>query len=887
MKSITFFLTMFSFFIISCTPPPIIEKFESSWNNFEMRNWIGAEYWANRLQDWKIINGKLVCVNNKPLRTLHLLTRELSADSMGTLNMSVRLGIYKSSPNENEKSWAGFLIGAGNLENDYRSRSLIHNTSGKGGGIVAAINARGKLEFFDNENNLKDIVLRAAKEDVHPKVDEKGIELKVEVFREDKGYTMRLSTFNYETNEFLSSATIKHISHERLTGNIALIANNSTENPTNFWFDKWTVYGTKITKHDNRIFGPVMGVLYTLGNHGFILNAQIAPISKKELQYLRMFVSLKGKEQWKEIAEQRIDTGSYTVNFNFEKWDKRYDYDYKLTYKIVTDKGTIKEYDYHGEIKKEPDLNHQLKVLAVNNVINMYNSFDTDNFDFNKDILFPHNKIVEHIENQQADMLYFTGNQVDKNYPVAAEEFDSENLKLDYLYRWYMWHWTFGNVSKNTPTVLIMAERDYLQDRLWGFNATKGNRVPPKEYPYRYWRQKHYWANDYGGFQMPSQLINNVQKMQTGHLPASVDTLLSEAGIESYYTNFKYSNVGFAVIESQKFKTPPAKAIIELVPVNGFVLNTDVKVKKYKNKEAILLGRKQLKFLNDWAGDWNNESVKIVLSSKDFVKISSFTDSLFKEYEEPDLTGMRFDHKPKLEMRSKDMSYHGWPIEARDKTLRVIRKGFGFILTSGERTGSLTHLGIKSWGDAAVSFAVPPVYNTNPGRWQIKKLPKYHKTRNINDNFDGFGNKITVLAVTNPTHQFEDSYASGFGIITIDKVGQQIESDCKIIHNNELVSYPGWPIKTSIADNYGERKKFYLPEIRITRSNSPVIVKIKEDKSGKLVYAIYLKENTYQPRVNKKGKYHIIVYQPETGKKEEKHDVSASTVPSRIIEIAF
>ena len=31
------------------------------------------------------------------------------------------------------------------------------------------------------------------------------------------------------------------------------------------------------------------------------------------------------------------------------------------------------------------------------------------------------------------------------------------------------------------PVVLVMAEKDYLQNRLWGYNATKGNEKPEKE----------------------------------------------------------------------------------------------------------------------------------------------------------------------------------------------------------------------------------------------------------------------------------------------------------------------------------------------------------------------------------------------------------------------
>ena len=50
----------------------------SRWAESPDRRWVGAEYWANRLQDWRVRDGRLECVSDLPMRTVHLLTRRLS-----------------------------------------------------------------------------------------------------------------------------------------------------------------------------------------------------------------------------------------------------------------------------------------------------------------------------------------------------------------------------------------------------------------------------------------------------------------------------------------------------------------------------------------------------------------------------------------------------------------------------------------------------------------------------------------------------------------------------------------------------------------------------------------------------------------------------------------
>ncbi len=89
------------------------------------RDWAGPEFWANRLQDWRVREGRLECVGGGPLRTVHLLTRRLGPGG-GDLEARVQLGTLGTVAADSVAGGAGFLIGAGRGL-DYRAAALIHH----------------------------------------------------------------------------------------------------------------------------------------------------------------------------------------------------------------------------------------------------------------------------------------------------------------------------------------------------------------------------------------------------------------------------------------------------------------------------------------------------------------------------------------------------------------------------------------------------------------------------------------------------------------------------------------------------------------------------------------------------------------------------------------
>ena len=84
-------------------------EFRGAWPRGVERVWVGPEYYANRLGDWRIADERLECIEaseGRPMRTVHLLTAALD-DSPRPFETSVRLGPMEAEGNANAESWAG------------------------------------------------------------------------------------------------------------------------------------------------------------------------------------------------------------------------------------------------------------------------------------------------------------------------------------------------------------------------------------------------------------------------------------------------------------------------------------------------------------------------------------------------------------------------------------------------------------------------------------------------------------------------------------------------------------------------------------------------------------------------------------------------------------
>ena len=102
-------------------------EFSSDFRNTHDRVWLGEEYWANPMEDWKVQDGRIVCVRNGANRNVHLLTHGLSTAGPGaSFVVSVRLGIEENS----KRGSAGFMVGVVDQETRDPRASLLNAKHG-------------------------------------------------------------------------------------------------------------------------------------------------------------------------------------------------------------------------------------------------------------------------------------------------------------------------------------------------------------------------------------------------------------------------------------------------------------------------------------------------------------------------------------------------------------------------------------------------------------------------------------------------------------------------------------------------------------------------------------------------------------------------------------
>ncbi len=136
--------------------------------------------------------------------------------------------------------------------------------------------------------------------------------------------------------------------------------------------------------------------------------------------------------------------------------------------------------------------------------------------------------------------------------------------------------------------------------------------------------------------------------------------------------------------------------------------------------------------------------------------------------------------------------------------------------------------------------------------------------------FDGFGNRITMVAYVNPSpenmHPPADNGASGYGLVRFNKRTRKITMECwprgVDVTKAEARQYPGFPVIIDQQDNYGREAVAYLPMIEVVGVGNPV-VQIIDESTHDIVYTIRINNSTFHPKVYKMGKYTIKVGEGE------------------------
>ena len=778
-------------------------EFRSQWAKSSGRVWAGPEYWANPLQDWRTRGGRLECINAAADRNVHLLTYQLTSKS--ELTMRVTVGKLASSVG----GWAGFRFGIRGKMNDYRHNVIF------GKGIDAGITSAGKL-FIGDASKAAQFMGEAT----------------LELTLTSRGMAHRATLTLLDARGRGAGTVTATFTSSQVAGNLALVSHGSgvgkgpakgkSRGPGGpaYSFKDWIVRGKNLAGGAEQNWGPILWTQYTLSRGVMKLSAQFPPIGPRDAKTTKLQVKRDGR--WTDAAQATIDDLARVALFRIPKWDATKDVPYRVVYRWDG-----KDHHHEGTIRRDPADKAEISVAG---------------FTGNKDYGFPNNEIVGNVAKLDPDVLFFSGDQIYETvggYGVARKPLDVATL--DYLRKWYLFGWSFRDVMRDRPSVTLPDDHDVYQGNLWGAGGRKATR------------------QEAGGYVMPAEWVNMIQRTQYAHLPDPYDPKPILQGITVCYADMVYGRISFAILEDRKFKSGTGSA-------------------KGDTSAAVQLGPRQIKFLRDWVADWAGADMKATLSQTVFAQCHTHGGN---------------PSRP----QKNDRDSNGWPPEGRNRSLREIRKAFAFMYAGDNHLPTIAHHGIDDWEDAGVSFTVPSISAGFPRAWWPDKanrtrtpgMPDYAdslpgRSRDYLGRFrDGWGHRMTMLAAANPKvfkgHQqtpagdiqLLDDKSSGFGLVRFHKDTRKITIECYRIladlNDPKRAQFPDWPVVIDQQDNYARKAVAYLPELKVVGLTDPV-VQVIEESTGELVYALRTKGTSFRPKVFAEGRYTIqIGDQPDRMKK--------------------
>lgn len=837
------FLSLDNIRLEAFSAPAAAAGFTNNWASTPDRPWAGADFWANRLQDWQLSGGRLqtrLGLAARPLRTVHRLTTAVREEP-GNFSLSVRTGL--ASDTWTAGALTGIFIGAG-ASHDFRGAALMHQTGGRDGGLFLGVNSSGRAVIQDNRTTAFTQVALGAAPGVLPAT-----------FRIEVTATWRLVTRDYGllvsvrdgTSDVLVSQAGLSVAAYTVLGNFGLFAHPAS-GTSRFWFQDFTGSGSKLENRPERAFGPVISTQYTLSRQVLKLTAQLAPVVVAGAP--AVVLETNPGTGWQAAASASLDPDAYTATFRIPNWNHQVAVPFRVGF---AENGVISYRS--GTIQADPVDKPEIVVAGLTCIIHC--AADTANDGFNgideaaagpvswtRDrINFPHDDIIRNLPLHEPDLYAFTGDQVyEGGSPTSADHSSDENRRLDYLYKWYLFCWTWRDVIDDRPSLALPDDHDVFQGNLWG----EGGKAATTQ--------------ENGGYTRPAAFVRMVERTQTAHLPDPYDPTPVAQNIGVYYNSWVYGRVGFAILEDRKFKNGYADEGFGALEATNPAADTN----RFNRSDLSLLGARQEAFLDAFAADWTGQEMKAVISQSPFASSSTHVSAAYNR--------VYFD-----------IDANGWPQNKRDKAVALMRKSFAPHLNGDQHVSVMLQHGIAAQRDAVYSFCVPPTSNAFSRAWDPADTTT-GATSVVSPCTgpyqDGFGNRIQVLAAANPAHYYgQTSYygspllhdrGAGYGIIRFNKSERTITFECWPRYADPTDpstggQYPGWPLTIRQSQNDGRVPSGYLPVIDTGAIQNPVVRIHDQSAASELVYGYRVHGNRFRPPVYAAGHSYRVEVVPTDG----------------------
>lgn len=733
-----------------------VNAFRSNWHKTQDRVFLGGEYWANPMEDWRVADGAAECQTTGGFRNIQLLTHQVEKSS-GTLEMSVDIEQVEVRKTD---AGCGFKIGVSSEINEHRSNCFAKN--GIRAGLIAGTLVLGKKQKKVDELNLK-----------------QGIRLQLEGHSDSDLFQLELSVF--DAKDQLIASIKNSFPAKALQGNVCLVNNYDPKlkkgQGARYRFKNWAVSGSAFSVHPEQVFGPILWTMYTLSDsrsdEGFVLKltALTGPLGKQDNKKVKLYRRM--GQKWSLLATSELDTDAWTATFRIPNWDESRTVPYKVVYAEQQTDDSQVEHQWTGEIKPNP-VGRPLRIGALT---------------CQNDYAFPYEPVADNVAKLDPDLLYFSGDQLYENHGGYGLIRDPAGPAiLNYLRKFYQFGWSFRHALKNSPTVCLADDHDVFQGNIWGEGGAKMDRQGG--------------TSSKGGYREPARMVNVVHRTCTSHHPDVYDPTPCKQNISVYFGDMVYGDVGFAILGDRQFKSGPERVCFWGGRADHV---TDEKVDMAKlDKEGLeLLGDRQENFLKAWAKDWRGHSMKVLLSQTVFGAVATHH-GRYDGYLRADLDSGSWPQTPRN--RAIDIIRDAAPLHINGDQHLTTLVQYG---VNQQRDSNW------SFCTPAIAAGYPRWWRPDEIGMEFQNRPK-HGNDHTGEYIDGFGNKVYVYAVGNPEvgtkkNRYEKAHqkGSGFGFVTIDteKKTYLIESYRFLIDPTDGKAenqFPGWPVTIHQKENKGE-----------------------------------------------------------------------------------
>lgn len=564
--------------------------------------------------------------------------------------------------------------------------------------------------------------------------------------------------------------------------------------------------------------------LYTVHNKTLKMSAQLFPLYPKESREVRLEVD-KGNG-WEQIATAKVNDLGWSALFRIENWDDSKTVKYRVRHG--------EKAEFAGTIRKNPKDKDQI-VVASMSCNSSRDRMGRENY-------------VRNLLAADPDMLFFAG---DQHYDHT-----------EHTAGWIMFGVQFRETFRDRPVITIPDDHDVGQANLWGENGKKADSP----------------NGNTGGYFYDPEYVKQVERCQTAHLPDPVDPKPIGQGIGVYFTTINVGGVDFAILEDRKFKSGPNGKIPQQGPRPDHIRNPQYDPKTVDVKGLVLLGERQLNFLNKWTTEWKDVEMKAVLSQTPFAGAAHLHGG-------PD---------PVKHRLHADMDSNGWPQTGRDNAVKAIRKGFAIHLAGDQHLSTLLKHGTEEWNEGPWSVVSPAIVNSIYGRYWHPENEKAGANQPAGsalpytgEFLDGFNNKITMHAYVNANEpENKSNNAAGFIICRFNKKDRTIIAECwprdADLSKPGAKQFKGWPKVIPQLDNYNPASWGKLGELTFNKENP--VVQLIDKSSNEVLYTVRVKGKSFTPHAPK-DKAFIIKVGSDSAEKVILEDASTANAKAVSVEL--